>query len=304
MQSVLSANYFLSLYLLLTTRLFLPRSKKAKTLFKKYLNKILLYNILIALAVIVVLLFIIQSGLQTYTRHEQSVTVPDVRGIAFEEVKGILNKKNLDWQIIDSVFDKTKPALSVVDQNPKANSKVKEGRTIYVTINATKAPTTELPDLIGRSSLKYAKMQLESYGLKVGELIYKPDPHLNAVIGMLVNGKNVTKKMRVPQGTVIDVVLGDGLGNSRVSVPYLIGLHLEEAMFKLRGYSMNDGAVIAEEGITDTLNAIIYKQIPAYGEGHSMRIGESIDLFVAKELPAGITVNPALYDKMDSIAAQ
>lgn len=273
-------------------------------LLKKYFNKTLLYNILIAIGIVFVLLLIVQTGLKTYTRHDESVTVPDLRGSSFEQVKAILGGKNLDWQIMDSVFDMNKPPLSIIDQNPKPNSKVKEGRTIYITINATKAPTTEVPDLIGRSSLKYAKMQLESYGLKVGELIYKPDPHLNAVIGMMANGKNVTNKMRLPRGTVIDIVLGDGLGNSRISVPYLIGLHLDEAVFKMRGYSLNTGAIIADEGVTDTLGAVVYKQVPEYGEGQSIRIGEPIDLFVAKELPAGISVNPELYDKVDSIPVQ
>jgi beta-lactam-binding protein with PASTA domain len=250
-----------------------------------------------------VLLLIVQSGLKSYTRWGQSTIVPDLRGSTFEQVKTILGSKNLEWQIMDSVYDMSKPPMAIIDQNPKPNSKVKEGRTIYITINATKAPTTELPDLIGRSSLKYAKMQLESYGLKVGEEIYKPDPHLNAVIGLMVNGKNVTKKMRVPRGTVVDIVLGDGLGNSRISVPYLIGLHLDEAIFKLRGYSLNVGSTLVAEGVSDTSNAIIYKQVPEYGEGHSIRIGEPIDLWVAKELPEGIIVNTELYDKMDSIPA-
>jgi beta-lactam-binding protein with PASTA domain len=274
---------------------------KIETLLSKYFNKVLLYNLLIAIGVVVVLLLIVQTGLKKYTRWGESITVPDLRGSSFEQVKEILGSRNLEYQIMDSVYDMNKPPMSIVDQNPKPNSKVKEGRTIYITVNATKAPTTEIPDLIGRSSLKYAKMQLESYGLKVGELIYKPDPHLNAVIGLMVNGRDVTKKTRVPRGTVIDIVLGNGLGNSRISVPYLIGLHLDEAIFKMRGYSLNTGAVIVDAGVTDSLNAIIYKQVPEYGEGNTIRIGESIDLFVAKELPAGIEVNPELYDKMDSV---
>ena len=56
--------------------------------------------------------------------------------------------------------------------------------------------------------------------------------------------------------------------------------------------------------MSDTLGALIYKQIPDYGEGHTIRIGEPIDLFVAKELPAGIEVDASLYDKMDSIPAK
>jgi beta-lactam-binding protein with PASTA domain len=273
-------------------------------LFKKYFTKALLYNILIAIGIIIVLLLIVQSGLKTYTRHGDSLTVQDLRGMTFEQVKAVLSNHNLEWEVMDSVFDMSKPPLSIVDQNPKPGSKVKEGRTIYLTINATNAPTTEIPDLVGRSSLKYAKMQLESYGLKVGEPVYKPDPHLNSVIGMLVNGKPVSRKARYPKGTVVILELGDGLGNNRISVPYLIGLRYDEAEFKLKGYSLNVGALVADAGVTDTAGAIIYKQIPAFGQGKTIRVGEPIDLFVARELPAGITVDPSNYDKVDTTSTQ
>lgn len=273
-------------------------------LIKKYFSKALLYNILIALGIVILLLLIVQSGLKTYTRHGESITVRDLRGMTFEQVKTVLSDNNLEWEVMDSVFDMSKPPLSIVDQNPKPNSKVKQGRTIYLTINATTAPATELPDLIGRSSYKYAKMQLESYGLKVGEPVYKPDPHLNAVIGMEINGRPVTRKTKVTKGTVVTLILGDGLGNSRISVPYLIGLRYDEAEFKLKGYSLNIGALVVDDGVTDTSGAVIYKQIPEFGQGNSIRVGEPIDLFLSKTLPEGLEVHPELYDVMDSVTTQ
>lgn len=238
----------------------------------------------------------VQWSLKSYTRHGESIAVPNLKGIDFAKAAKLLEDNNLEWQIIDSIFDSSKPPLSIVDQNPASGSKVKYGRTIYITINATNAPTTELPDLVGRSSFKYAKMQLESFGLKVGEPIYKPDPHLNSVIGMMVNGKPASKKTRVAKGTVITLVLGDGIGGSSMPVPYLIGLRYEEAEFKLKGYSLNVGALVVKEDVVDTAGAVIYKQIPAYGSGKTIRIGEPIDLFVSKELPEGIVIDPALYD--------
>lgn len=268
---------------------------------KKYFNKALLYNVLLAIAILILLLLIVQWSLKSYTRHGEGIPVPALQGKSFEEAKKLLADNNLEYQIMDSVFDDTKPPLAIVDQNPKAGSKVKTGRTIYITINATSAPTVEVPDLIGRTSLKGAKMQLESLGFKLGEPVYKPDPHLNSVIGVLVNGRPLTKKMRVPKSAIITLVLGDGLGGGRITVPYLIGLTYEEAEFKLKGMSLNVGSKLFEEGVTDSLGAVIYRQEPAFGDGRTIPLGEAIDLFMAKQLPEGIVVDPSLYEISDSL---
>ena len=91
-------------------------------MFKKYFSNAILNNILIAIGIIIVLLFIVQKGLNSYTRHGQSITVPDLRGMTFEQLKTTLGSKNLEWQIMDSVYDMNKPPMSIVDQNPKPNS--------------------------------------------------------------------------------------------------------------------------------------------------------------------------------------
>jgi beta-lactam-binding protein with PASTA domain len=271
---------------------------------KKYFTKTLLYNLLIALAMLIVLLLLVQWSLKSYTRHGELIPVPDLKGKTLEQTIKLLDEKGLEYKVIDSAFNVKFPALTIVEQTPKSGTNVKNGRTIYLTINASNSPTVEVPDLIGRSSLKYAKMQLESYGLTVGEIIYKPDPHLNALIGLEINGRPVSKKMKVPVGTVVNLILGDGLGNSMLTVPYLIGLRFEEAEFKLRGYSLGVGALVVKEGVSDTAGAIVYKQIPAFGPNSKIRLGEPIDLFVAKELPNGITVDPSLYDIIDTIPSK
>lgn len=271
---------------------------------KKFFTKALLYNLLIAVGIIVLLLTIVQWSLKSYTRHGEGIPVPDLKGKTFEEAQKILSDKDLEWQIMDSVFDDSKPPLSVVEQNPKAGSKVKTDRKIYLVINATSAPTVEVPDLAGRSSLKYAKMQLESYGFRVGDPIYKPDPHLNAVIGMLVNGKPVTHKMRAPKGAMVTLIVGDGLGmgGGKIQIPYLIGLPYEEAEFKLKGLGLNVGATLYDAGVIDSSSAIVYKQSPGFEVGRTIQLGETIDLFTAKELPEGITVNPDYYSIGDSLS--
>lgn len=267
---------------------------------KKYFNKILLFNILLAGVIVAVLLLIVQWSLNSYTRHGEHITVPDLKGKTLEQAKDILSDSSLEFQIMDSVFDVSKPPLTVVEQNPKAGAGVKRGRKIYVVVNATSAPFTEIPDLIGRSSYKYAKMELESYGFKLAEPVYKPDPHLNSVIGMLANGKPVSKKSKVAKGSIITLILGDGLGSGSVTVPYLIGMRLSDAQFKMQEFSLNLNAIV-DEGVVDTAGAVIYKQVPAYGLAQVINLGEYIDVFVARELPEGTVADTSLYNMVDSV---
>lgn len=268
---------------------------------KKYLTKTLLYNILIAIGLTIVLLMLVNWGLRVYTRHGQTLVVPDIHGLQFDAATDTLSRYGLDYEIMDSAYMTDKPPLSIVEQSPKAGSSVKSGRTIYLTVNASSAPLADVPDLVGKSSFKYAKIQLEGMGFKVGEPVYKPDPHRDALIGMLVNGRPLKAGSKIPKGSTITLLVGEGLGNATIPVPYLIGLHYDEALIKLREeYNLTTGAVMAS-GMSDAekSRAYVYKQSPEYGGGR-IHLGGEIDLWLAKEMPDNIEVHTEWYNSSDN----
>lgn len=268
----------------------------------KSFAKIIAINFAIAIGIVGILLMIVSWSLNSYTRHGQQISVPDVKGMTLDKAQKTLDALNLSLVVMDSAYNVEKPLNSILEQNPKVGAKVKEHRKIYLVLNASKVPSVEVPDLAGKSSLKYAKLQLQSVGLVAGNSIYRPDPHLNAVIGLEVNGKPVGKGSRVPKGTTVDIVLGDGIGGDAINVPYVLGLSLQEAIFSLKGKGLNVGAVILATGTTDSLSAVVYKQVPEKVAGKKIRIGESIDLFVASQLPEGIIIDPSLYnDEEESV---
>ena len=84
----------------------------------------------------------------------------------------------------------------------------------------------------------------------------------------------------IPKGSVIDLIVGDGLGNTEVAVPELIGLSFEEAMFVLKGSSLNIGSVFYEGVVKDTLLARVVKQEPMPGDSAFMNQGEAIDVYL------------------------
>jgi beta-lactam-binding protein with PASTA domain len=170
----------------------------------------------------------------------------------------------------------------VYEQEPEANSLVKENRTIYLTVVSGSAPNVKLPDLID-VSLREAQAILESYGIKVGKLIYRPDLAQNAVLGIQHHGKDVEKGYSLAKGEVVDLILGDGYGNLKVSIPNLVGLSYDEALFVLQGSKLILGAVIFDGFKNDTLNATVYRQSPEPStdtSANKISQGETIDIYL------------------------
>ena len=171
------------------------------------------------------ILYIIGSGvallmstflcLSMYTKHGEFVSVPDITGKSLYDAKNELSDFDLDYLVVDSTYDESKPPLSVLDQQPRKKARVKDGRKVYLTLNSSQPPSVKIPNIID-NSLRQAELILNSWGLKLGSLIYIPDMAKDAVLNIQVNGKIVKPGLIVPKGTIIDLVLGDGFGNQIV----------------------------------------------------------------------------------------
>jgi eukaryotic-like serine/threonine-protein kinase len=237
----------------------------------------------------VVLALILIGMMKTYTNHNQYITLSDLSGLTLEQVEDHLKYRNLNYEILDTNhYSPDLLPLSVIKQNPDPNAKVKEGRTIYLWLNASVPPMVEVPDLAGKQSLDMALIKLENRGLVVGDIIERPSEERNAVLEVIIAGKRITEKTYVPKGTVIDLVIGGGIGSTRLRVPCLLGKTLSEVKFTAMAYDLNIGLIRYESsGLTDTASAVVYKQFPACGDG-TIRVGEAIDVFFIQDLPDSI----------------
>ena len=244
--------------------------------------KVISANLVAVFVVVMVLFTGISLVLNQTTRHGEALTVPDITGLSINDAISILEAKHLKFIITDSLFFEDKPKNSVLDQNPSPQSKVKEGRIIYLTLNSTKAPLVNMPNLID-VSLRQAQVMLQSVGLKPGRLMYKPDIAQNVVLQQQFNNSDIAAGAKVPKGSTIDLVLGDGLGQGDVSLPDLTGLTLEEARNLLSSSSLNTGSVVYQGMIKDTAFAKVFRQTPAYSEGVMVGSGQTIDLFLKQE---------------------
>ncbi len=241
-----------------------------------------LKGFLIHFAVVVSLLLLLAlvffyAYLPTATNSGESITVPSIEGMHMDELEDFLGSRNLRWEVNDSSYSDEVPPLTILKQFPAAGALVKENRKIFISVNRVQPPTVPIPNLIDGSLLN-AHAVLRGNDLKAGKIQLKSSPFLNLVLEMHYDGRPIEAGTRIPKGSVIDLVVGDG-GSKDVPTPYVIGFTIEDAKVLLFGNNLN----ITVELVGDTLgvNPVILKQKPHPYE--NIRVGDVVELWVGKE---------------------
>lgn len=240
-------------------------------------------DVLIHLAIILVLGLIIffvffNIYLPEATKHGDTITVPNLEGVAYSKLDEYLTARNLRYEVNDSTFTAEYPPLTVMKQYPKPGAQVKENRKIFVALNAKNPPKVKMPRLID-SSVKNAQLVLKSFGLELGEITYKPDLAANAVLDQRYKGRSIEEGASIPKGSKIDLVVGDGKGEQDFEAPNLMGLDLEDAEFAAKASGLKMGTIIYEKAEGKTPNTVLRQVPPA---GAKVRIGEVVDLWVVE----------------------
>lgn len=240
-------------------------------------SRTFLMNVIILIVITIIGFFAVTSFLSNYTHHGENIPVPDLRGMKIGKLNSVLAEHNFHYKIIDSLFDGEKPPGTVLDQDPAPKSKVKENRTIYLTVNSSQPPDVKMPDLVD-VSFRQAEAILQSYGLSTGEIIYRSDLAKNAVLEQRYRDRIIKPGTMIPKGSAIDLVLGDGLGETTTDIPDLTGLTRKEAQVLLSRASLSLGLVHYDND--DTTSARIYKQNPAPGMDDFIQPGSNVDIYL------------------------
>ena len=173
-------------------------------------SRVFFAQMLLALGIFAALAYLFFHWITYTTHHGQEITVPDLSKLSAEQAEEKLNAIDLDYTILDTVdFRPEFPKLTVVEQEPKAGSKVKEGRKIYIKINASTYTMVSVPDLVEKT-YRQAVPTLEAVGLLEGTITYKPYLGKDMVLEMRMNGKKLKAGDKVLKSSKIDLVLGDG----------------------------------------------------------------------------------------------
>ena len=168
-------------------------------------------SVILAVIILLVLGFIALQSLGIFTKHGDEIALPDLSKLTVEQAIDKLNEEGLELIVIDTVdFDKNFPPLTIVYQDPVVNSKVKEGRKVYVKVNAKGFSSLRLPSLTDRT-LRHAIAAIEALGLQKGEIRYEPHLAKDVVIQVEQDGRILRAGDKVQKNSKIDFVVGDGL---------------------------------------------------------------------------------------------
>lgn len=258
------------------------------------LNKPLLKTLSIHLGfmllILLSLVFIFfQWALPAITKHGQSITVPPLKGASIEELEAMLEARHLRYEVTKEVIYLPQyPPSVILEQYPKPGEHVKEGRRIYVTLNATQAPQVAMPNLVD-GSVRHAHITLKSRGLSYNTITYVVDMAQNAVLEQHYQGHPIDPGTLIPQGSKIDLVVGAGLSKQTTSVPDVQGMTLEEAELVLLDAGVCLGKTIYNQ--TATGPATVSRQYPP--AGYRVNLGSPVNLWIGGEQEEPATATEA-----------
>jgi eukaryotic-like serine/threonine-protein kinase len=255
---------------------------KIKAFFK---SKQFLINISLIILLFIILTYLTLTLLKTYTHHGKSLSVPDFHGLSIEQTEMLTKQHKLRYQIVDSAYVPDIIPGRVLTQHPLPDSKVKQRRTIYITIASVSPERVKVPAIVN-VSLREAQSRLENAGLRLGIVEYRPSEYQNLVLGSRLRGDPYPLDTILPKGTLIDLIVGKGLSNEKTETPNLFGMYLADVRDIIYNSSLNMGVLIYDQTVispTDTLNARVWKQNPKYAPNVQVELGVSINLWLTND---------------------
>lgn len=182
---------------------------KKENIISRLLKNIYVKNVLMMIGAFVGLVIIVLFLLNFYTKHNESITVPTVKGLQVQDAAGILESSDLRYEISDSIFQAEGAPGSIIEQIPKEQSKVKKGRTVFLVIKAKGVQLVSVPELKDYSR-RQAEAQLASLGFNKVTIQEVPAAYKGLVISISYRGKQLTPNQKIPKGSPLVMTVGAG----------------------------------------------------------------------------------------------
>ena len=180
------------------------------SLFKFLTSRTFFIQLAIAATIVIVFVFLLLQFLDFRTNHGEEIKVPDLSKMKLEIAEEKLSEINLEVFLLDTVDYKPDfPPFSIIQQDPKAGSLVKDGRKIYVKLNAGEFTSIEIPEFKDKT-YRQILATVKALTLKEGKITYKPHLAKDVVLQIYQNGRRLRAGDIVKKNSTLDFVLGDG----------------------------------------------------------------------------------------------
>ena len=217
-----------------------------------------LIMMLLASVAIVLMVYFFQK---LYSRHGAEYDMPELVGKNIDELVGVEGVENIELVVVDSIFVGNTPGGNILTQDPKADSKIKKGRKVYITVTKYNPDPTQVPNLTGGLSLKQAISQLGKAGLECGYITFEENEFgNNIVVRQMHKGRDIRSGTSLEKGSRIDLTVGCAR-NAKTTIPLVVGKSPREARKILQTASLNVG-VEHYEHPDDKNNSRVYDMKP------------------------------------------
>lgn len=175
-------------------------------------NHPVLMNILYILLAIVAVCWLLMLFIDAWTRHGVEIEVPSLKGQSIELAEATLIHDGFRCEVMDSVFEGDMRPGTVVEQTPPEGSRVKPGRTVYVTIVATNPKMVIVPDFVNVSRRQGVSI-FEGLGIKV-HVVTVNSEYKDLVLGAKYNGVPLRPGQRIPVTANVTLEVGGGASDT------------------------------------------------------------------------------------------
>lgn len=250
-----------------------------------FTHSLLIKNLVLAFAILVLLFLLVLFSLNIYTHHGQALEVPNLVGLQLNDASKLLSNNEMQYQVIDSVFQPNMQPGVIVQQQPSPGSFIKSYRDVYLTINSRRPPGTAIPD-VRDMSLRPAQALLENMGMHVTNVEYVPSEFSNLVKDIKYLGNILAPGQKIPAGSNVTLVVGrKALPSDGLQVmPDLHAMSLEEATSAVNNDMLTLGAIKFDEQPAtdqDKANFMVYQQEPLAGD--SIQAGKAVTIWLTRD---------------------
>jgi len=235
---------------------------------ERYVNKTSLKILLIVCAFVTAVVIVtggyfltnseaVKSVGELFSEPESFITLPDLKGKTVDEARVLCDPLGIKLAIEDEIEDDSKPAKTIISQNPSSGDPVEAGDTVNLVISK-EIMLYEIENYVGKF-IEDTEKVLKDANLIVN-VIYEDSQKEKGTI--LRQSPDSGKKLKEKSEVTLYVSGGFDMSNSFISVPKLSGRTYAEAVELLNSVGLKMGPVAGSMNPSDS-SKVLAQAIPA-----------------------------------------